>query len=186
MQRAIPAHNPVRPPQPALHCTACTLSAMQRQGRGLCRALQLGGWRRRVPQPAGQPGLPPAARGRPLPPVPPPGAPPGWAGQLGGPGHALLVAAGCELQVGGAGAALAGWAWLGSAGTLACCWHGRPGPTEAASSPPSAAQGGGMPGGPGNPLAFGKSKARFQMEPNTGASSMSNAWFGRPPSLPSL
>ncbi len=30
-------------------------------------------------------------------------------------------------------------------------------------------QGGGMPGGPGNPLAFGKSKARFQMEPNTGA-----------------
>ncbi|KAI7837879.1 hypothetical protein COHA_008366 [Chlorella ohadii] len=29
-------------------------------------------------------------------------------------------------------------------------------------------QGGGMPGGPGNPLAFGKSKARFQMEPNTG------------------
>ena len=27
---------------------------------------------------------------------------------------------------------------------------------------------GGMPGGPGNPLAFGKSKARFQMEPNTG------------------
>merc|ERR1719197_1987628 len=25
-----------------------------------------------------------------------------------------------------------------------------------------------MPGGPGNPLAFGKSKARFQMEPNTG------------------
>ena len=31
-------------------------------------------------------------------------------------------------------------------------------------------QGGGMgPGGPGNPMAFGKSKARFQMEPNTGA-----------------
>ena len=30
-------------------------------------------------------------------------------------------------------------------------------------------QGGGMgPGGPGNPMAFGKSKARFQMEPNTG------------------
>lgn len=30
-------------------------------------------------------------------------------------------------------------------------------------------QGGPMgPGGPGNPLAFGKSKARFQMEPNTG------------------
>ncbi|KAL4427347.1 hypothetical protein ABPG77_003256 [Micractinium sp. CCAP 211/92] len=30
-------------------------------------------------------------------------------------------------------------------------------------------QGGGMgPGGPGNPLAFGKSRARFQMEPNTG------------------
>ncbi|EFJ08056.1 hypothetical protein SELMODRAFT_185567 [Selaginella moellendorffii] len=28
--------------------------------------------------------------------------------------------------------------------------------------------GGGMPGGPGNPLAFGKSKAKFQMEPNTG------------------
>merc|ERR1719258_480133 len=29
---------------------------------------------------------------------------------------------------------------------------------------------GGMPGGggPGNPLSFGKSKARFQMEPNTG------------------
>lgn len=30
-------------------------------------------------------------------------------------------------------------------------------------------QGGGMgPGGPGNPLSFGKSRARFQMEPNTG------------------
>ena len=32
-------------------------------------------------------------------------------------------------------------------------------------------QGGGMgggPGGPGNPMAFGKSKAKFQMEPNTG------------------
>ena len=30
-------------------------------------------------------------------------------------------------------------------------------------------QGGGMgPGGPGNPLAFGKSRARFQMESNTG------------------
>ena len=29
-------------------------------------------------------------------------------------------------------------------------------------------QGGGMPGGPGNPMAFGKSKARFAMEPNTG------------------
>ncbi|KAJ8532183.1 hypothetical protein K7X08_012106 [Anisodus acutangulus] len=31
--------------------------------------------------------------------------------------------------------------------------------------------GGGMggPGGPGNPLAFGQSKAKFQMEPNTGA-----------------
>lgn len=30
-------------------------------------------------------------------------------------------------------------------------------------------QGGPMgPGGPGNPLAFGKSRARFQMEPNTG------------------
>ncbi|KAK3275727.1 ATP-dependent zinc metalloprotease FTSH 2, chloroplastic [Cymbomonas tetramitiformis] len=27
---------------------------------------------------------------------------------------------------------------------------------------------GGGPGGPGNPMAFGKSKARFQMEPNTG------------------
>lgn len=26
----------------------------------------------------------------------------------------------------------------------------------------------GGPGGPGNPLAFGKSKAKFQMEPNTG------------------
>jgi cell division protease FtsH len=29
-------------------------------------------------------------------------------------------------------------------------------------------QGGGVGGGPGNPLAFGKSKAKFQMEPNTG------------------
>lgn len=30
-------------------------------------------------------------------------------------------------------------------------------------------QSGGMgPGGPGNPLSFGKSRARFQMEPNTG------------------
>merc|ERR1711904_498511 len=28
-------------------------------------------------------------------------------------------------------------------------------------------QGGGL-GGPGNPLSFGKSRARFQMEPNTG------------------
>ena len=26
----------------------------------------------------------------------------------------------------------------------------------------------GGPGGPGNPLAFGQSKAKFQMEPNTG------------------
>lgn len=26
----------------------------------------------------------------------------------------------------------------------------------------------GGPGGPGNPMAFGKSKAKFQMEPNTG------------------
>lgn len=26
----------------------------------------------------------------------------------------------------------------------------------------------GGPGGPGNPLAFGKSRAKFQMEPNTG------------------
>jgi len=29
-------------------------------------------------------------------------------------------------------------------------------------------QGGGGPGGPGNPLGFAKSKAKFQMEPNTG------------------
>jgi cell division protease FtsH len=29
-------------------------------------------------------------------------------------------------------------------------------------------QGGMGPGGPGNPMAFGKSKAKFQMEPNTG------------------
>ncbi len=28
--------------------------------------------------------------------------------------------------------------------------------------------GGGMPGGGNNPMAFGKSKAKFQMEPNTG------------------
>lgn len=29
-------------------------------------------------------------------------------------------------------------------------------------------QGGMGGGGPGNPMAFGKSKAKFQMEPNTG------------------
>lgn len=40
-----------------------------------------------------------------------------------------------------------------------------------------------MPGGPGNPLAFGKSRARFQMEPNTGESSALHACFVLAPSL---